>query len=218
MAKTDAVPADLEDRTETLVEWSKANANKLAIAGLGIVAVAAVVFMWRAFAEKKETRASAALGSAQMVVASGNAALAQSDLQSLISRYGGTKAAIQARMLLAQVHFGQGKVDEGLRELDAIGSAGPYTASVHALKGAGLEQSGKAAEAAAAYVQAANAAVTAASKAGYNSDAARAYAAGGDTAAALRIWEAMASDDANPMSGEAKVRVGELKVKPIGQG
>jgi predicted negative regulator of RcsB-dependent stress response len=216
MAKTEAVAAEFEDHTETLVEWSKANANKLAIGGLAVVAVAAVIFMWRAFSEKKETRASAALASAQIVVASGNAALAQSDLQALISRYGGTKAAIQGRMLLAQVHFGQGKVEDGIRELDAIGSAGPYAASVHALKGAGLEQSGKAAEAAEEYVKASGAAGTTVAKAGYNADAARAYVTAGNADAARRIWEAMANDDANPMAGEARVRLGELTVKPIG--
>jgi len=79
--------------------------------------------------------------STMRVVMSGNAALAQSDLQALLRRYGGTTAAIQARMLLAQVLFGQGKVDEGLKELDAVSSPGPFAASLHALKGAGLEQS-----------------------------------------------------------------------------
>lgn len=201
---------------ESFIEWARANSSKLSIAGIVIVAVAAVGFLWRASVDKKEVRASQALASAQVVFQSGNAALAQSDLQALIRRYGGTTAAIQARMLLAQVHFGQGKVEDGLKELDAIGSGGPYAASVHGLRGAGLEQAGKPAEAAAAYEQAAAAAVTTIAKAAYQSDAARAHLTAGNADAARRIWEAIANDDANPLAGEARVRLGEISAKPIG--
>lgn len=217
MAKTDAtIPIEEEGTAESMIEWARANASRISIAGIIIVAVAAIGFLWRASAEKKETRASEALAAAQMVVQSGNAALAQSDLQALLRRYGGTSAAVQARLLLAQVHFGQGKVAEGLSELNAISSPGLYAASVHALRGAGLEQSGKPVEAAAEYERAAAAATTEVAKAAYQADAARAYVAGGNTDAARKIWEAIAADDTNPMAGEAKVRLGELKTKPIG--
>ena len=218
MAKTDAtVPLVEETSTgESLMEWARVNSSKLSIGGIILVAVAAVGFLWRASADKKELRASEALASAQAVVQSGNAALAQSDLQALLRRYGGTSAAIQARMLLAQVHFGQGKVDDGLKELNSIGSPGVYAASVHALKGAGLEQAGKPAEAAAEFEQAAAASNTTLGKASYQSDAARAYLAAGNLDAAKRIWQAIATDDTNPLAGEAKVRLGEINAKPIG--
>jgi predicted negative regulator of RcsB-dependent stress response len=205
-----------EDRTESFIDWVRTNANKISIVALVVVASAAIGLLWRASADKKEVRASQALAAAQNVVQSGNAALAQSDLQALLRRYGGTTAAIQARMLLAQIHFGAGKVDEGLKELDAVGSPGPYQASLYALRGAGLEQGGKPAEAAAAYEQAAAATSTKLARAAFQSDAARAYIAAGNTDAAKRIWEAMAADDSNPLAGEARVRLGELTAKPIG--
>jgi predicted negative regulator of RcsB-dependent stress response len=218
MAKSEpAIPAVVEgDAGESMLEWARANSSKLSIAGIVVIAVAAIAMLWRASADKKEVRASQALASAQAVVQSGNAALAQSDLQALLRRYSGTTAALQARLLLAQVHFGQGKVDEGLKELDAIGSGGPYAASVHGLKAAGLEQAGKPAEAAAQYEQAAAAATTSLTKAAYKSDAARAYLAAGNANEAKRIWESIAADDSSPLAGEAKVRLGELNAKPIG--
>jgi predicted negative regulator of RcsB-dependent stress response len=216
MAKTDPVIPMEEGAGESIIEWARANANRIGIGAIVIVAVAAVAFLWRASAEKKELRASEALAAAQMVVQSGNAALAQSDLQALLRRYGGTSAGVQARLLLAQVHFGQGKIAEGLSELNAISSPGLYAASVHALRGAGLEQSGKPAEAAPEYEKAAGAATTDGAKAAYQADAARAYMAAGNTAAATKIWETIATDDTNPMAGEAKVRLGELRTKPIG--
>lgn len=217
MAKTDTpIPIEDEGTAESMIEWARANASRLSIGGIVIVAVAAIGFLWRASVEKKEVRASEALSAAQMVVQSGNAALAQSDLQALLRRYSGTSAAIQARLLLAQVHFGQGKVEDGLKELDAISSPGLYAASVHSLRGAGLEQSGKAAEAAPEYERAAAAATTDGAKAAYQADAARAYLTAGNTDAARKIWETIAADDTNPMAGEAKVRLGELKTRPIG--
>ena len=89
-------------------------------------------------------------------------------------------------------------------------------ASLHGLKGAGLEQAGKLAEAGAEFEKASAASPTKLAKAAYQSDAARAYLAAGNTDAAKKIWEAMAADDSNPLNGEAKVRLGELTVKPIG--
>ena len=218
MAKTDSAVAPLvaEERGESIMEWARANANKLSIAALVVVAAVAAGMLWKASAEKKEVRASQALAAAQNVVMSGNAALAQSDLQALLRRYGGTTAATQARMLLAQVLFGQGKVDEGLKELDAVSAPGPYAASLHALKAAGLEQSGKAAEAAAEYERASAAATTNIGKAAYQADAARAHLAAGNAAAATKIYEALAADDSNPLAGEARVRLGEIKAKQIG--
>jgi predicted negative regulator of RcsB-dependent stress response len=218
MAKTDpvaALPPD-EDVTESFIEWMRANSKALSIGGMVVVAAAAIGLLWRASAEKKEVRASEALAAAQAVVQSGNVALAQSDLTAMIRRYGNTKAGMQARLVLTQVLFGQGKVEDGLRELEAVGPKEPYAASYHGLKGAGLEQTGKPAEAAAEYERAAAAAATDLAKASFQSDAARTFLAAGNRDAALRIWEAMAADDANPLAGEAKVRVGELKAKPIG--
>jgi tetratricopeptide (TPR) repeat protein len=205
-----------EDITDSFIEWVRVNSKALSIGGMVVVAAAAVGLLWRASAEKKEVRASESLAAAQAVVQSGNAALAQSDLTAMIRRYGDTKAGAQARLLLTQVLYGQGKIEEGLRELEGVGPKEPYTASYHALKAAGLEQSGKPAEAAASYEQAASAAATDLAKASYQSDAARTYLVAGNRDAALRIWEAMAADDANPLAGEAKVRVGEIKAKPIG--
>jgi predicted negative regulator of RcsB-dependent stress response len=218
MAKTDpTVPVlDEEGTGESLVEWARANSKRLSIGGIVLVAVAAAGLLWRASADKKEMRASQALASAQMVAQSGNAALAQSDLQAVLRRYGDTKAGAQARILLAQVYFSQGKTAEGLRELEAVGSGGMYAASVHALKAAGLEQSGKSAEAAAEYEQAAAASKTDIAKASFQSDAARAYRAAGNNDAAKRLWDAIAKDETNPLSGEAKVRLGELTAKTPG--
>jgi len=202
-----------EDAGESLVDWARENSNTLTIGAIVVAVVLAGGLLWKASADKKAVNASAALAQVEVVVQSGNNALAESDLQSFLSRYSGTKAAVQARILLAKVFFEQGKVTEGLAALDGAGSPGPFAASFHAMRGAGLEQAGKPAEAAAAYLAAAQAAGSDAAKASNRADAARAYAAAGNVEEARKIWAEMAADDANPMSGEAKVRLGELEAK-----
>jgi tetratricopeptide (TPR) repeat protein len=216
MAKFAPVEEPIESPVETIIAWAQANARKISIIGMVVVLAAAIGMLWRASAEKKQVRASQALAAAQAVAQSGNAALAQSDLRALLRRYGGTKAAVQARILLAQVLYTQEKFEEGLKELEATSPSGPSAASYYGLKAAGLEQTGKLAEAATEYERAASAAETVLAKASYRSDAARAYLAAGNKDAALKIWEGLAADDASPLAGEAKIRIGELTARPIG--
>ncbi|HEX9565895.1 MAG TPA: tetratricopeptide repeat protein [Gemmatimonadaceae bacterium] len=202
------------ENDDSIVDWAREHSNKLAVGGIVLAVVLAVGMLWRASAEKKEVNASAALARVEGVVSSGNAALAQSDLQDFLRRYDGTTASVQARMLLAKVLFSQGKAEEGLRELDQVSSPGAFASSYHALRASGLEQAERPAEAAAAYEAAAAAATSVPAKAANQADAARAYLNAGRRDDARRIWSAMAADDANPMSGEARVRLGELDATP----
>ncbi len=207
-------PMDLDDHAENLVEWMKANARQVSIIGIATVVVIVGGFLWRSSSERKEVNAGRSLSEAQRSFTAGNMALAQSDLQKLVQRYDGTVAADQGRLLLAQVYYDQSKVDDGLKALDGVNSSGPFKASFHAIRAAGLEQSGKAAEAAAEYLKASDAAVTESDKGQYRSDAARSLNASGKKDEALKIWKAMAADENNPFSAEAKLRIGELSAVP----
>lgn len=185
-----------------------------------MVALAAAVYMWRRSDAIKQDRAEQALLAAARTFTSGNQPLAQSDLEKVIVRYGSTNAGGQARMLLAQILFDQNKVDSGLKVLDAVGSGpgGAFTASVHALKAAGHEQAGRSAEAAAEYERAAETARGDVERDSYKADAARAYAAAGDSTKALAIWQALAADERSALASEAKLRIGELTAKPVARG
>lgn len=208
-------PRNLDDHAESLLDWAKAHSRQVAIGAISVAALAATVFFWQAASEKKEANAGRALSDAQRAFASGNLPLAQSDLQKMVQRYDGTMAASQARLLLAQVLFEQNKVDDGLKQLDEVDAEGPFEASVHAIRAAGLEQAQKPAEAAAYYRRASDAARSDSEKAQFLADAARTYAAAGQKEQALEIWRKMAEDETNPLSAEAKLRVGELSAKPI---
>lgn len=211
MTKTgEAARPPLDESAESAIDWVQAHARHL---GVGAIVVAALVVGSWVVSRSSATKAAGAaraLSEAQRAVASGNLPLAAADLQKVVQRYGSTSAGTQARLLLAQVQFQQGKVAEGMKLLDEVRSAGPLQASVHALRAAGLEQDGKFAEAAAEYLRAADVTNMESERASYRSDAARAYATAGNTSEALKIWQAMADDPTSPMNAEARLRVGEL--------
>jgi predicted negative regulator of RcsB-dependent stress response len=216
MTKTGEAARPLrEDSTESITDWLRQYGRLLGLALIAVAVVVAGTLLVRSANEKKGASASRALADAQRSVASGNLPLASADLQKVIAQYGSTPAGTEARLLLAQVHFQQNKVAEGMKVLDEVGGGGVLAASVHALRAAGLEQSGKPAEAAAEYLKAADAAQLSTEKESYRSDAARAYAAANRKEEALKIWQEMASNPSSPLNAEARLRVGELSATPV---
>ena len=207
-------PMELDDHADNLVEWLKANQRQASLIGIAVVVIVAGGMLWRSSSDKKELNAGRSLAEAQRSFSAGNLALAQSDLQKLVQRYDGTVASDQGRLLLAQVYYDEGKVAEGLKALDGMNASGPFKASLHGIRAAGLEQSGKSAEAGAEYLKAADASVTDSDKGQYRSDAARALNLAGKKDEALKIWREMAADENSPFGAEAKLRIGELTAVP----
>ncbi len=192
------------------MDWVRAHTRELGVGAIVVAAVVAGTWVVSKSNATKAASASRALSEAQRSVASGNLPLAAADLQKLVKSYGSTTAGVQARLLLAQVDFQQGKFDEGLKVLDEVGAAGALQASLHALRAAGLEQAGKPADAATEYLKASEKSELPSERESYKSDAARAYQTAGKKDEALKIWQAIADDQASPLNGEARLRVGEL--------
>lgn len=211
MTKTgDAARPQLDESADSFMEWMQANARAIGIGAIVIAAIGAGTWVVSRSNETKALAASRALTEAQRSVASGNLPLAAADLQKMVQRYGSTNAGVQAKLLLAQVLFQQDKVDEGLKLLDETGKAGALESSLHALRAGGLEQKGKSADAAAEYLKASQTTSLSSEREGYKADAARALMAAGKKDEALKIWQAMAEDQASPLNSEARLRLGEI--------
>ncbi|MBK6488057.1 MAG: tetratricopeptide repeat protein [Gemmatimonadetes bacterium] len=211
MTKTgEAARPQLDESADSFMEWAQANARSLGIGAIVIAALGAGTWVVSRSNETKALAASRALAESQRSVASGNLPLAAADLQKVVQRYGSTNAGVQAKLLLAQVLFQQEKVDEGLKLLDETGKAGALQSSLHGLRAGGLEQAGKPAEAAAEYLKASQSTSLSSERESYKADAARALVAAGKKDEALKIWQAMADDQASPLNSEARLRVGEL--------
>ena len=198
------------NESESVVDWVRSHGRALGIGAIAAVALVAVMWVVRAQNESNEISAARQLVGAQRSVGAGNLPLAAADLKKLADRFGSTRAGADAKILLAQVLLQQGKTAEAVKVLDGVSTGGTHGASVYALRAAALEQTGKAAEAAAAYLQAAGATVLKAEAESFKADAARAYLASGRKADALKIWQEMAANPASALYNEAMLRVGEL--------
>lgn len=217
MTKTGAAARpELEDRTESAMDWVRTNGKALAAAAILVAVLVAGVFLYRQWRASRAEAAERVLSTGRQSYAQGNLPLAQTDLRRVITGFGGTSAASQATMLLAQVYYEQGKPDSGLAVLNEGRPAGPDEAAFEALKGAGLEQKGEFAQAAQRYRAAAQASSGTSARQRYLADAARALAAGGDKAEAAAIWSQLAEDESSAFAAEARVRYGELSAKPAG--
>lgn len=201
-----------DDNAESLVEWFTLHGKKLALGAIALLVIAAAVWFYRSSTATTRRSAESALYSAQGALASGNVQLAQTDLAGVVTRFGGTPAATQAAMLLAQLHYDAQDWDAGiaaLREVERSAGHG-FEAAVQTLIAVGLEGSGDFAAAAAAHRAAADASTFDLERQSNLIAAAHAYVAAGDTGAAVRIWEEIAVDQDSPLAAEARVRLGEL--------
>lgn len=212
-------PFSSSDETENLMDWFQLHSRKVIWAGAGVVVLAAGGWFYNRSLELKAERAERAYFEAQRSVMAGNLPLAESDLRKMITRYEGTDAANQAKLVLAQVLFDQGKFQQGVDELkrsekDFSGSK-EFGSSVHMVLGGGLEQLKKYKEAAEQYEAAAKAARFEPDRERYETLAARAYLTGGDTAKARELWTKLGADSKGTVAGEARVRLGELDAKAV---
>ena len=206
-----------QERSLSFFDWVNLNTRALGI-GLVVLALAAAgVALWGRSRTIRAQRAERAYFEAQRSVVAGNLPLAQTDLDRLIKRYEGTRASARAAMSLAQVHFDQGKFQEGIAVLDRARNAGgseQFRAGIESLLAAGYEGLGRFLDAADHYLKAAEAATFEADKDNFKAGAARAYMAGGNTAKAKELWTQLATDEMTATSAEAHIRLGELEAKP----
>lgn len=215
-------PTPRPSREEHLIEWYQRNRRVIGIA-VAVLVVAGGVYWYRTkSAQLANEAADRALNTALGSVQAGNQALAESDLQKVVARYGDTQSGVEAGLILAQIQYGQGKYDAGLGVLQSLlthSAAELDATAIQSMIGDGQMQAGHASAAAAAYQKAADAANSAAARAFQLSKAARAYLRAGDTATASGIWQKLVSDTASQgVASEARVRLGEIQATPATKG
>ena len=215
---TTARPAIADADADSVLDFFRNNTRLLVIAG--VIVLAAAIGFWF-FTKSRQIRTENAerfLMSAQQSMAQNNLPLAQTDLERVVTQYGGTPAAVQAALLLAQLHYDQARYQQGIDVLERIvdtRAAEPMRPAVHALIGDGYLELGQPADAASRYQEAADETGYESDRDFYRSQAARALVAAGDTSAATEIWRGLAEDPESPVAAEAKVRLGELTTEPL---
>ena len=215
-----AARPDLDERAQNLLEWAELNSRLLTMVAVAIVVLAGGFWFYTKSHQARAQNAATALSQAEVAVGSGNLALAQSDLEKLVDRYGATSAGKQARLVLAEVRYDRGQYADGVSTLQPLTSdddAG-LRANAYNLIGAGYEQQQKYVEAAAAYRDAAKATPYAIDRDQYLANAARALTTGGKLDEAKELWSQLAADPASAVGAEARVRLGEIEAKGAKQG
>ncbi len=210
--------ASREDRTESLMDWFNLHSKQVSWILLGIAVLAAGGWFYTRSQNLKNERAETAYFAAQRSVVAGNLPLAESDLRKMVTRYSGTPAAMEGSLVLAQVMYDQGKVQQGLDELkkssDKISGSKEFGSAVHVVMATGYEQLKKFTEAAREYDAAAEVARFKADGERYRALAAKAYLTAGDSTKAKAMWTELGADSKGTVAGEARVRLGELTAKP----
>ena len=202
---------------ETFFEWMRDHTRELLIALVVAIVVVAGAMLYRSALATQAGQAETALSGPEQSLAAGNIPLAQADLKKVITRYGGTAAAAQAGLLLAQTYYDEKRYPEGLAVLSQAttsGAAKPFVSPVEALVADGYMLQGKYADAATHFVGAADKSPYPAEQARLRANSARAYAHAGNASAAIAIWTALAADPKSGQTQEAQLRLGELTAKP----
>ena len=222
MAHTDAAPhPPVVGRPPSATsDWAQVHGKKVLLVALAIGALIAGYYLYTSTQTRKAVRAERALAEAQQALATGNAPAARTSLQGVTARYGDTPAGVQAAITLAQLQFDEKKYADGIRTLESAAgrsAAEPYRSAIYNLVGAAHEDQGKFAEAAAAYRRAGEEAVLDTDKISMRANEARALTRANRVDEARRIWTELADDPSGALSGEARVRLGELDAKAQGQ-
>ena len=197
-------------------QWALEHTRQLVYGAAAVVVLIAAVWLYVTSERRKEAFASQALSAARTDAESGNLPLAANDLSRLIDRFGGTRAADEAVILLNQVRLieGGGQVSLVVADLQKFvrGSHPDYVlASAWSLLGGALEQQGKYKDAAQAYTEAATVATHDFLKAEYLLDRGRTLAIAGDSAGARSAYaEVVEKYGALAQSQEARARLGQL--------
>lgn len=196
------------------------NRRTLVIVGGAVLLAAGGVWFTLSARTRREAFASRALRDAQQAIGAGNAPLAASDLARLVQNYGGTAAAGEGALLLAQIRLDQSEVEQaigGLREFLDGRPDNHFGAAAHALLGTALEQAGRPAEAARAYEEASALWPYEYLRAQSLLEAGRAFRLAGDTTRAVAAYRSVLDQYAEtPSLLEAQLRLGELRPSRVG--
>ena len=87
----------LEQRTESLQDWAKLYTRELSIAGVILVALVGVLWLYRYSSQQQLMHADEQLLQPEQSLAAGNIPLAQDGLKRIIARYSGSAPAYRER-------------------------------------------------------------------------------------------------------------------------
>jgi tetratricopeptide (TPR) repeat protein len=187
------------------------------VGGLVLVVALATWFLMTA-GKRKEAFAARALESARGVAETGDMGAAAQQFEQVATTYAGTDAGYEAVLGIAQARLVAGQAELAISSLEEFIASNPperFRGPANSLMGTALENTGKHAEAAAAYRRASDLETVEYLKAILLLDAGRAFKQAGDTASATTAYQEVIDKYGETAArSEAEVRLAELAAKP----
>ena len=195
-------------------EFFRTHGRQVAYGAAAVAIVGIAIWLYAASEARKQAFAAQALTQARSEAEAGNLPLAANDLSRLVDRYGGTRSADDASILLFDVRLLMGETALAVQDMQKfVAKSHPkdVLASAWSLLGGGLENQKKFKEAAQAYAKVSEVATHDFLRAQGLLDEGRVLAIAGDSAGARKAYSAVLEQYGKlSQSAEARVRLGEL--------
>jgi predicted negative regulator of RcsB-dependent stress response len=198
------VPAESDDafvaRVFEVSTWAQRNSQLLILAGITLALLLGGVVYYASYRRDLNRQAVAELervGNIAAVAApSGETSAAEAELNSYIERFGGTRHAAEAELLLAQLQLRQGRAEQAVVTLEDFprSDRDPLGIQARTLLGRAYEELGRFDEAETAYLSVADAASLDFERRDAQADAARARSRRGDHAGAAELYRQILED------------------------
>lgn len=203
-----------------LSTWTKANQNLVTLGGIAVLVLILGGWYWLNFNRNLEDRALVELEQIQQTLALGDVETGKVSLSQFIEQFGGTAAAPEASLMLAQLYLETAQPAQAIQALDAsgIGRRDPLGPQAFILRARAHETQGQLAEAETTYLEVAEFAELPFQRIEALADAARMRMEQGDDAGAITIYdEILAEMEPNdPARGEYEMRRAEMQARQIG--
>ena len=197
--------------------WAHKNRQLLTIAGVALLVVVGGLWYWISFQGGVERQAVGELERIQQTVGLGDSDAARGELQTFLERFGGTRSAGEARMLLGQLHLEAGDaaqaiviLEDAMRDLDD-----PVNLQSAMLLGAAYETNGRTADAISTFQRVASNATLPFQVTDARMSAARLLENEGNLAEAIRTYETVLEDldETSPNRALVQMRLAELRAR-----
>ncbi|NNF25590.1 MAG: tetratricopeptide repeat protein [Gemmatimonadetes bacterium] len=197
--------------------WAQQNRQLLTIIGVALAVIVGGLWYWVSFQGGVEQQAIGELERIQQTVGLGDSDAARGELQTFLERFGGTRSAGEARMILGQLHLEAGDagqaivvLEDAMRDLDE-----PVNLQSAMLLGAAYETEGRTADAISTYRRVASEATLAFQVTDARMAAARLLEAEGNTAEAISTYERVLDEleETSPNRALVQMRLAELRAR-----
>ncbi|MEZ4414676.1 MAG: tetratricopeptide repeat protein [Gemmatimonadota bacterium] len=198
-------------------DWAQKNRQILTIGVVALLVILGGAWYWRSFQRGVETQAVGELERIQSTIGLGDRDAARGELGAFLERFGGSRSAAEARMMLGQLNLEAGDAAQAIVVLEpAMGDLDePVNIQAAMLLGAAYENAGRLQDAVRVYRRVGSSATLPFQVTDAKMAAARLLEAEGDAGAAAVLYQEVLDgmDEASLERAEVEMRLAEARAR-----